>query len=139
MGRTSSPEEIAIARLAGAFERRKQRRFECEGPADVVALNSGAHYHGEIKDLSLTGCYIATPDELNLDRRADVELCLSINGNSLSSPARVIVVRPDSGAAFEFLAVDPEMRAALLTLIQKLTAELSSREGNNAVEPTPSI
>ena len=105
----------------------------------MVAQSSGAHYHGEIKDLSLTGCYIATPDELHLDRRADVELCLSINGNSLSSPARVIVVRPHSGAAFEFLAVDPEMRAALLTLIQKLTVELSSREGNNAVEPTPSI
>jgi hypothetical protein len=126
MGRSSNAEEIAIAKLAGGLERRKQHRFECGGPAEVVALDSGSHYHGEIRDLSLTGCYIATPAQLDLDRRADVELCLCVNGDSLNSPARVIVVRPDSGAAFEFLAVDPEMRAALLTLIQRLTTELGT-------------
>jgi hypothetical protein len=128
MARSSSPEEIAIARLAGALERRKQPRFECGGSAEVVAIESGSHYHGEIRDLSLTGCYIATPARMDLDRRADVELCLCVNGDSLSSPARVIIVRPESGVAFEFLAVDPEMRAALLMLIQRLSAELSTHE-----------
>jgi hypothetical protein len=132
MARSSSPEEIAIASLAGGFDRRKQPRFECGGPAEVVAIESGSHYQGEIRDLSLTGCYIATPAKLDLDRRADVELCLCVNGDSLTSAARVIVVRPDSGVAFEFLAVDPEMRAALLTLIQKLTTELTTHETNNA-------
>jgi hypothetical protein len=38
------------------------------------------------------------------------------------------MVRPDSGAAFQFLPIEPEMRAALLTLIGKLSAQPASKE-----------
>ena len=61
--------------------------------------------------------------ELELDPRAQVQLCLFVNGDPIDAPARVIMVRPDSGAAFEFLPVDSEMRATLLMLIGKLAAE----------------
>jgi PilZ domain len=81
-----------------------------------------------MKDLSLTGCYILTPTQLELGRRTDVELCLCVNGDSLRAPARILLVRPESGAAFEFLPGDPQMRTALLALIQKLAAELISQE-----------
>jgi hypothetical protein len=132
MGRTSSAEEIAIATMAMGFERRKQPRFECGGPAEVMATDSGSLYRGEIKDLSLTGCYIMSRSQLELDQHTDVRLCLCVNGDPLNTPARVILVRPESGAAFEFLPIDPEMRAALLTLIQKLTADLTAKAASNA-------
>lgn len=125
--RSSNSTDNAIAQLAAGRERRKQHRFSCAGPAEVLALDSRSFYRGEVKDLSLTGCYIVTGTaELELDPHADVHLCLSINGDPLEASARVIMVRPDSGAAFQFLPVDPEMRAALLTLIQKLTAQTAS-------------
>jgi hypothetical protein len=129
MGRSSSEEEIAIAQLAGGRERRKQRRFACSGPAEVLELESRCFYRGEIKDLSLTGCYVTTGNaELELDPRADVHLCLSVNGDPIETPARVIMVRPDSGAAFQFLPIDPEMRSALVKLISKLDAQADSGE-----------
>jgi hypothetical protein len=113
--------------MAEGAERRKQQRFECGGPAEVVSLDSQNLYRGEIKDLSLTGCYILTGTaRLDLDRRAAVELCLCVNGDPLNTPARVIMVRPESGVALEFLAIDPEMRAVLLLLIQKLVTALAS-------------
>jgi hypothetical protein len=132
MGRTSSPEELAYAAMAGGFERRKQQRFECEGAADMIALDSGSLYHGGIKDLSLTGCYITGSAQPPLYRHEDVDLCLCVNGCSLHTPARVVVVRPESGAAFEFLPVDPEMRDALLNLIHRLAARLTPSKADAA-------
>lgn len=134
MGRSSSLEEIAALTMADGADRRKQPRFDCEGSAELVTPDSGHLYHGEVKDLSLTGCYIDTGQiRLDLDRRADVEICLRVNGDPLSTRARVIMVRPDSGVALEFLATDPEMRAALLDLIQKLSAVVASAEENPPV------
>jgi len=129
MARSSSAEEIAIAQRASGRERRKQQRYSCNGPAEVLELESRCFYRGEIKDLSLTGCYVTTGDaELELDPRADVQLCLYVNGSPIETPARVIMVRRDSGAAFQFLPIDPEMRAALLTLIGKLSTQPASAE-----------
>jgi hypothetical protein len=132
MGRTSSAEEIAIATAVVGMERRKQQRFACGGPAEVVDLDSGCHYQGQMKDLSLTGCYIQTGNMVDLHMQDNVALCLCVDGDSLNTPARVIAVRPEPGAAFEFLPIDPEMRAALLTLLQRLTAELPARDTENA-------
>jgi hypothetical protein len=128
MGRSSSAEEILIAKMVAGVERRKQQRFDCEGPAEVVDLESGFLYRGEVKDLSLTGCFIVSPAKLDLARRTDVEISLSVNGDSLNTPARLIVVRPQSGAAFEFAPLDPETRNAVLVLIRKLTEESANRE-----------
>jgi len=129
MARSSSAEEIAIAQQAGGRDRRKQQRFVCTGPAEVLELESRCFYRGHLKDLSLTGCYVMTGSaELELDPHADVQLCLCVNGDSIKTPARVIMVRPESGAAFRFLPIDPEMRSALLMLIRKLSAQAPSAE-----------
>jgi hypothetical protein len=123
MGRISSAEEIAIAMRADGRERRKQHRISCEGTAHVVDAESGIEYCGEIGDLSLTGCYIAVDAALRLERCSPVELCLCVNGELLRTPARLILARPGSGAAFEFMPVEPRTRQAHLALIESLTAE----------------
>jgi hypothetical protein len=127
MERSKTMEEAAAAGMSEGAERRKQQRFLCEGPAEVVSYDSRQLYHGEVKDLSLTGCYVKTGHaRVALDRRAQVELCLRVNGDSLTTPARVIMVRQDSGVALEFLAIDPEMRVALLDLIEKLSSAVAA-------------
>ncbi len=118
--------------MAISLERRKQQRFACGGPAEVVDLDSGCHYQGEMKDVSLTGCYIKTGNMVDLHMQDNVALCLCVDGDCLNTPARVIAVRQEPGAAFEFLPIDPEMRSALLTLLQRLTDELPARDPENA-------
>jgi hypothetical protein len=127
MGRISSAEEIAIATMAGGRERRKQHRFPCDGPAEVFVVESGIQYLGDVRDLSLTGCYIATDAMLRVDRCSRVELCLCVNGEHFSTPARLVLARLGSGAAFEFLPVEPRTRSAHLALIERLTAERTMR------------
>jgi hypothetical protein len=134
MARDKKDDEIILAKETLGRERRKHQRFECEGDADVVEVESGRHYSGEMKDLSLTGCYIKSVANLDLKRQADVELHLCVDGDPLTAPARVIVVRPDSGAAFEFLPVDPRMRDMLIHLIQKLDDDPPQQETG---EPCP--
>jgi len=112
-------------------EKRKQQRFQCSGTAEVVwpDASDGCEeetFEGEIRDLSLTGCYILSQAHLDLDRRSYVKLSLCVDGDSFTTPARLIMARAESGAAFEFVPVDPEMRLALLTVLQKLTAELTA-------------
>jgi len=127
MERFSSMEQLVAAAPSAGAERRKQQRFECGGSAEMVSFDQRQHYQGEVRDLSLTGCYVKTGHSfVDLDRRADVELCLCVNGDSLSTSARVIMVRPDPGVALEFLATDPGMRAALLDLIEKLSAAVAA-------------
>ena len=132
MARTSNAEEIAFVQASEGFERRKQPRFHCAGPAYVVVPEAGSLYYGHMKDLSLTGCYIVGDPPLDLERRERVELSLWVEGESLRTPARVILVRPDSGAAFEFLPIDRQMRSCLLNLLQKLSGESGSQDASPA-------
>ena len=77
-------------------------------------------FRGEVKDISLTGCYIATRARLNLKRFAEIELRFSANGQQLSSLARVMDVRPGRGLGVEFLPGDPRMNKRLRDLIEQL-------------------
>jgi c-di-GMP-binding flagellar brake protein YcgR len=97
-------------------------------------LTPAATIAGSSRDLSLTGCYVLTGSaELELELHADVQLCLRVDGDSIETPARVIMIRPESGAAFRFLPIDPEMRSALLTLIRKLSAQFPCADPVEAV------
>jgi hypothetical protein len=60
-------EETATAR-----ERRRHTRFACDGRAEVV-FRPDLLFRGELKDISLTGCYIATRARLNLKRFAEID------------------------------------------------------------------
>jgi hypothetical protein len=120
MARVSTKEELEVVQFGGR-ERRRHHRFPCSGPAEFWSLECRSFYKGEVKDVSLAGCYISTGDAaLELAAHDNVQLCLRINGELLETPARMILARTNSGVAFEFLPVDPGMRAALLTILQNL-------------------
>jgi len=101
-------------------ERRRHDRLACDGLAEVVVFHSDMLFRGEIRDISVTGCYIATRAQLNLKRFAEVELRFSANGQRLSSLARVMAVRPGKGVGIEFVAGDPRMDKRFHQLLERL-------------------
>jgi hypothetical protein len=103
-------------------ERRRHERFACDGLAEVVVFDPDLLFRGEIRDISLTGCYIVTRARLNLKRFAEVELRFSAGGQRLSSLARVMDVRPGKGVGIEFLPGDPRMDRRFHELIARLSS-----------------
>lgn len=103
-------------------ERRRHPRFACDGRAEVVVFRPDLLFRGEVKDISRTGCYIATRARLNLKRFAEIELRFSVNGKRLSSLARVMGVRPGQGVGVEFLPGDPRMDQRFHELLERLGA-----------------
>ncbi len=108
---------------AGGRERRRHQRFTCDGFAEVVVFRPELLFRGEVKDISLTGCYIATRARLNLRRFAEIELRFSAHGHQLSSLARVMDVRPGKGVGVEFLPGDPRMNERFRDLIEQLSSQ----------------
>jgi hypothetical protein len=71
----------------------------------VVVFDPELLFRGKVKDISLTGCYVATPARLKLKRFAEIEVRFSANGQYLSSLARVMDVRPGQGVGSNFFRV----------------------------------
>ncbi len=103
-------------------DRRRHQRFACDGFAEVVSFHPELLFRGEVKDISLTGCYVTTRARLNLKRFAKIELRFSANGKQLTSLARVMDVRPGRGVGVEFLPGDPRMSKRFRELIEELKA-----------------
>lgn len=103
-------------------DRRRHQRFACDGFAEVVVFSPEVLFRGEVKDISLTGCYVATRAHLRFKRFAEIELRFSANGHHLTSLARVMDIRPGKGLGVEFLPGDPRMDERFRELIERLRA-----------------
>lgn len=111
-------------------ERRRHRRFPCEGYAEVVCCQPTYLFRGRIRDISLTGCFIETSARLTLERMTEVEVRFTAAGRHISFFARLMDIRPGKGAGFEFLPGDRGMQEAFLKLLQTL------REATDAAPPS---
>lgn len=110
-------------------ERRRHRRFPCEGFAEVVAIRASVVFRGKLKDISQSGCYIETRAHLNLPRLAEVEVRFTAFGRKLTALAKVMDIRPGKGAGFEFLPCDSRLDQRFLKMIEQLqTPESTSGE-----------
>lgn len=101
-------------------DRRRNRRFPCEGFAEVVCCHPTLLFRGRIRDISLTGCFIETAAQLRLERLTQVEMRFTASGRRISSQARIMDVRPGKGAGFEFLPGERGMQEPFLTLLETL-------------------
>jgi hypothetical protein len=108
-------------------ERRRHRRFPCEGFAEVVAFRVKGLFRGRLKDISESGCFIETRAHLNLPRLAEVEIRFTALGTKLAVLGRVMVVLPGKGAGFEFLPGDPRLGQSFSNMIERLHARDSSK------------
>ena len=108
-------------------ERRRHKRFPCEGLAEVAAFRAKIVFRGRLTDLSESGCFIETRARLNLPRLTEVEVRFTACGLRLNVLARVMAVRPGKGAGFEFLPGDPRLGQTFSDVIERLLAQESAK------------
>jgi PilZ domain len=104
-------------------DRRRHKRFPCEGSAEVRAFDFNILFRGRLRDLSKSGCFVETRAHLKLPRRAQVELRFTACGVKLTVRAHVMDVRVGKGAGFEFQPNDPRLDKTFENLISQLHAE----------------
>ena len=104
-------------------ERRKSKRYDCDGFAEIVGTHIGFLFRGEIQNLSQTGCYIRTRAQLKLELYTEVQLHFAVDGANYHTGARIMVVKPQLGAGFEFLTEDDKLKGDIAKLLEKLEAK----------------
>ena len=102
--RQKGTDEMANSDEAAGRERRRHKRFPCDGFAEVVAFRSRVLFRGRLKDISQSGCFVETRAHLNLPRLTEVEVRFTACGHKFKVLARVTDVRPGKGAGFSFLS-----------------------------------
>lgn len=111
---------MAVGNGSGGAERRRHRRFPCNGEAEVVVFRPKSLFRGRVRDISRSGCFIETRARLNLSRMTEVELRFTANGIRVTSLARLMEVQPGRGAGFEFLNGDPRLDERFMQWIDGL-------------------
>jgi hypothetical protein len=66
--------ETTAGQAPGGKDRRRCRRYTCEGFAEAVVIHPESLLPGEVRDISETGCYLATKAHLHLERLDGVDL-----------------------------------------------------------------
>lgn len=120
---TNPAEQLERAADKGApgTERRRSKRYACEGFAEALVFHPETLVRGEIRDISESGCYLMTRAHLKMERAAEVELRFTLHGNHYRMNARVTDVRPGRGMGLEFAAGDAKVEAALKGLIAAMS------------------
>ena len=95
-------------------------RFPCEGTGEVIVLGGALRFTGEVRDLSATGCCIATKVMFTLERGTRVEVTLVVNRVHFRVAAGVRSNQISQCVGLEFMNVS----ARCARLIQELIAEL---------------
>lgn len=86
-------------------ERRRSQRYECTGSVEVRLRDSDVRLWGNLRDISLHGCYLEMTTTFPVDTK--VKLCLEASGVRVQGTATVRATYPSlgMGMAFDELAV----------------------------------
>ena len=115
--------ENSTSESSRGVERRLSRRFACDGFAEVFAFDTGFLFRGEIRDISQTGCYIATKCTLKLERDSEVDVLFRLKKRECRILACVKDIRPGKGVGLEFLHQEPRVEGSFQTLLTALLDE----------------
>ena len=99
-------------------DRRYSIRYPFAADAEMMQLQSGSRVSGVTSDLSLGGCFVCVRRTLEVGAR--VRGTLMREGQKVKMLAVVRVVKPQIGIGLEFLDIDPDSNATLLTWIDSL-------------------
>lgn len=104
-------------------ERRKSRRFLCEGTGEVIVLGGALRFTGEVRDLSETGCCLTTKVMFSLERGTQVEVVMVVNRVHFRVAAGVRSNHKIRGVGLEFMNVSPRCARYIHDLIAELEAK----------------
>lgn len=105
-------------------ELRKAPRFPCEGTGEVLVLGGALHFTGTLRDLSASGCRMATEAAFTLERGTQVEVVMVVNKVHFRVAAGVRATSKSRGVGLEFM----NLSARCSRLIQDLIVELKAKE-----------
>jgi c-di-GMP-binding flagellar brake protein YcgR len=103
---------------SGLRDRRYSIRYPFATDADMLELESGTRVSGVTSDLSLGGCFVCA--RRTLETGARVRATLTREGQKAKMLAAVRIVKLHVGMGLEFLDVDPDSNATLLSWIERL-------------------
>lgn len=106
------------AKLSGLRDRRYAVRCPFASDAEMLELASGIRVTGVTSDLSARGCFICARRPLKVGAR--VRGTLTHDGQKVEMLAVVRVVKAHVGMGLEFLDIDPDSNATLLSWIENL-------------------
>jgi len=106
-------------------ERRRCRRYPCSGAAEAVVLFSESLFRGEIRDISLSGCFIQTKAHLHVDRFSQIDLRFEMNDCQYHTKARVMDIRPGCGVGMEFYYQGPQDEVSFKRLVRSVAAQIN--------------
>ena len=111
-------ESAKRAKESGVRDRRYSIRNPFAAQADMLELKSGSRVSGVTSDLSLGGCFVCARRTLEVGAR--IRTTLTHEGQKVKMLAVVRVVKPQVGMGLEFLDVDRDSNATLLTWAESL-------------------
>lgn len=106
-------------------ERRRFRRYPCQGAAEAVVLFSESLFRGEIRDISMSGCFIKTKAHLHVDRFSQIDLRFEMNDCQYHTKARVMDIRPGCGVGMEFYYQGPQDEVSFKRLVRSVAAQIN--------------
>lgn len=102
----------------GVRDRRYSIRYSFAADLKMLELKSGIRASGVTSDLSLGGCFVCVRRTLEVGAR--VRGTFRRNGQGVNVLAVVRVVKAHVGMGLEFLDIDPDSNAILLSWIENL-------------------
>lgn len=110
-------------------ERRRSERFR--GNLDMRWEGILARQSGTLVDVSISGCFILTPDDVREQELVRLEI-MAPTGRAIYLWGEVIYKIPEMGFALRFTGADPTATNMLKLLLDYL------RESQGEVSPSPS-
>jgi hypothetical protein len=121
-------EETAANESSRGKERRRSRRFPCEGQAEAVVLQPEFLFRGEITNVSLTGCFIRTRARLQVELHSIVDLRFRLKNQQCHTYALVMDIRPGLGVGVEFYSENKQPQEWIQELILKFNEDEPSKK-----------
>lgn len=97
-------------------DRRYAIRYPFAADADMIDLATGSRSQGVTSDISMGGCFVCTSRPLGV--RARLRLTLTRKNQKVNILASVRVVKPRIGMGLEFLDLDANSHATLLSWVE---------------------
>jgi hypothetical protein len=121
---TDSPavNDNAVSACRRPSEQRRWRRFPCSGFAEVSVYHPDTLFRGQIRDLSLHGCFVETRARVHPDIHAIAEIRFNLNNRQYKTPAVVMNLRQGEGVGFQFHFPSADAADQVQGLIDELLA-----------------
>lgn len=109
-----------------APNRRRHRRYSCQGQAEVFLPHGGLLLRGRILDLSLSGCFIET-STISLERGTHIEVCFVAHRMQFRVAGTIAVLHPRRGAGIAFRNLSLRSSRQISDLINELSGIAQGR------------